>query len=185
MNAHHQQGMVLIIGLFFLTIMTLIGVATVKNVTLEEKMAGNTREKLRSFEAAELALKIADQHLNKQQNILPFYATQGANLVPGLYKESPDNHPWNSHNTWNSNASLAINDDQYLPSGVGISQNSMNQLSLDSPPRYMIGLLNETSLDGMDSGISQKFYSFVVTTQAVGGLPHIRTTLQTNIVKAY
>ncbi len=64
--ATRQQGAVLIVSLIILLIMTLIGLSSMQNTTLEEKMAGNYRDKNLSFQAAEMTLRegegwIADQ----------------------------------------------------------------------------------------------------------------------------
>lgn len=61
-----QQGAVLIVSLIILLILTLIGLSAMQNTTLEEKMAGNYRDKNLSFQAAETTLRegegwIADQ----------------------------------------------------------------------------------------------------------------------------
>jgi type IV pilus assembly protein PilX len=52
-----QRGAVLIVGLIFLALLTLIGVTAFSVATQEERMAGNARDRLRAFEAAETALR--------------------------------------------------------------------------------------------------------------------------------
>ena len=52
-----QQGAVLIVSLLLLLIMTLIGVTTMSTTSLEEKMAGNMRDKNTALQAAEAALE--------------------------------------------------------------------------------------------------------------------------------
>lgn len=53
----HQQGAVLVISLLLLLIMTLIGVTAMSTTSLEEKMAGNMRDKNVALQAAEAALE--------------------------------------------------------------------------------------------------------------------------------
>ena len=53
----NQRGAVLVVGLIFLAMLSLMGVAAYSVATQEEKMAGNTRDKLRAFEAAEASLR--------------------------------------------------------------------------------------------------------------------------------
>lgn len=61
MLAHRdQRGMVLFISLMFLVVMTLIGITAMSGAGLQEKMAGNMRDKELSFEAAEAALRDAE-----------------------------------------------------------------------------------------------------------------------------
>ena len=61
--AHHtsktQQGAALITSLVLLTIMTILAVAAMNTNTLEEKMASNTQEANRAFQASESGLFVA------------------------------------------------------------------------------------------------------------------------------
>ena len=52
-----QNGAVLITALLLLLVMTLIGLSGARTTTLEEKMAGNMRDRHRAFQAAEAALR--------------------------------------------------------------------------------------------------------------------------------
>jgi type IV pilus assembly protein PilX len=61
-----QQGAVLIVSLIILLIMTLIGLSSMQNTTLEEKMAGNYRDKNLSFQAAEMTLREGEGWLAEQ-----------------------------------------------------------------------------------------------------------------------
>lgn len=60
MNVTKQSGAALFMCLMLLLVMTLIGVSGITSSTLEEKMAGNMRNKHMSFQAAEAALRIAE-----------------------------------------------------------------------------------------------------------------------------
>jgi type IV pilus assembly protein PilX len=52
-----ERGVALIVGLVILAILSLIGVAAFSVSTQEERMAGNSRDRMRAFEAAEAALR--------------------------------------------------------------------------------------------------------------------------------
>jgi type IV pilus assembly protein PilX len=52
-----ERGIALIIGLVILAVLSLIGVAAFSVTTQEERMAGNSRDRIRAFEAAEAALR--------------------------------------------------------------------------------------------------------------------------------
>lgn len=56
----HQRGVALITSLIFLVLLTLVGVTAMQNTTLEEKMAGNNRDRNVAFQAAEAALRDAE-----------------------------------------------------------------------------------------------------------------------------
>src|SRR5437016_12493959 len=52
-----ERGVALIVGLVILAVLSLIGVAAFSITTQEERMAGNSRDRIRAFEAAEFALR--------------------------------------------------------------------------------------------------------------------------------
>lgn len=56
-----QRGATLIMGLIFLTVLTVIGVTATRMSTLEERMAGNQRDRALAMQAAELALRDAER----------------------------------------------------------------------------------------------------------------------------
>ena len=55
-----QRGAVLIIALMFLVLLTIIGVSGISSTTVEERMAGNSRDREAAFQAAESALRDAE-----------------------------------------------------------------------------------------------------------------------------
>jgi type IV pilus assembly protein PilX len=63
--AHRQQGFVLIIGLLFLVVLTLLSLSMFRSFNLQESIAGNTREKQRTFEAAQSALAYGEWWLSQ------------------------------------------------------------------------------------------------------------------------
>ncbi len=52
-----QQGVVLVLALIILVLVTLVGLSTVRTTTMEEKMAGNSRDRDKAFQAAEAAVQ--------------------------------------------------------------------------------------------------------------------------------
>ncbi len=55
-----QSGSALIVGMIFLLVMTMLGVTAMQTTSLEERMAGNMRDRGISLQAAELALRMGD-----------------------------------------------------------------------------------------------------------------------------
>jgi len=53
----HQRGVTLIVCLVFLLLLTLIGVSSMQNANLQEKMAGSVKLRNESFQIAESALR--------------------------------------------------------------------------------------------------------------------------------
>lgn len=60
---HKQQGAIFITGLVFLVVISLLGVTAMKTSTLEERMAGNSRDRNLALQAAEMGLRYAEQHI--------------------------------------------------------------------------------------------------------------------------
>jgi len=56
---NRQRGAVLIVSLILLIVMTLLGVSSMNSTSLEEKMAANSQETTRRFQAAETGLSIS------------------------------------------------------------------------------------------------------------------------------
>ena len=64
-NRQRERGAVLIVSMIFLIIMTLLAVTGMTTTSLEEKMASNSQESTRAFQAAETGLaKALDDNLN-------------------------------------------------------------------------------------------------------------------------
>jgi type IV pilus assembly protein PilX len=58
-----QRGAALIVSMLMLLVMTLIGITGMQTSILEEKMAGNYRDSALAFQAAETALRDAEEFL--------------------------------------------------------------------------------------------------------------------------
>jgi type IV pilus assembly protein PilX len=78
-DAALQRGIALIIGLIILAVLSLIGVAAFSVSTQEERMAGNSRDRIRAFEAAESALRDCENYAST--NAL-FDGTDGSYTAP-------------------------------------------------------------------------------------------------------
>ncbi|MDQ2695072.1 MAG: PilX N-terminal domain-containing pilus assembly protein [Pseudomonadota bacterium] len=58
-----QQGNTLLLILVFLAVLTILGLTAMQDTTLQERMAGNLRERSLAFQAAESALRETEQAL--------------------------------------------------------------------------------------------------------------------------
>jgi len=65
---HAQQGMALVIGMIFIVVLTLIGVAAVNSTILSEKMTHNMHDLTVAFDSAESALTDGEQWLQSAAN---------------------------------------------------------------------------------------------------------------------
>jgi type IV pilus assembly protein PilX len=59
-----QRGTTLIITLVMLVLITLVGVSSIRSTTMDEKMAGNSRDRDKAFQAAESAVQTCLALLN-------------------------------------------------------------------------------------------------------------------------
>jgi type IV pilus assembly protein PilX len=86
-----EQGSVMVIGINFLLILTLLGMAGMQGSILEERMAGHTRDRELAFRAAEAALRMGEQFLAGPE--LPAFTS----APDGLYQMDgtlPDTLAW-------------------------------------------------------------------------------------------
>lgn len=103
MNTPFQRGSVLIVSMLMLLVLTIIGITAMGTSTLEEKMAGNSRDQNLAFQAAEAGLRDAEAYVDGMASAAAFngsvaglYNTTTA-LAPNIYSDS----------TWAGSASRA------------------------------------------------------------------------------
>lgn len=158
---HRQQGAALIIALVILLLMTLIGVTAMQTTVLQERMAGNLRDRNIAFQAAEAALRDAERFL--QAPVLPSF-----NNSNGLLQRVPqggDVAYWNSFD-WVGNSREFS----------GISE------GLAAHPRYVIEefppVADPSGSLEADAPLPE-VRLFRITARAVGGSPDAVVVLQT------
>lgn len=77
LSGKKQRGAVLVVSLIILLLMTLIGTTGMQATSLEEKMAGNMRDRNLAFQAAESALKAGEVYLGTTAALPAFDCTNG------------------------------------------------------------------------------------------------------------
>jgi len=77
-----QRGATLVIALVMLLVLTLLGTTAMQSTSLEERMAGNTRDRNVAFQAAEAAVREAERVL--AQPVLPPFDGNGGRYQPTL-----------------------------------------------------------------------------------------------------
>jgi len=60
-----QRGMALLVSLVFLLLLSLIGISSMQNATLQEKMAGSLALRNQSFQRAEAALRVGESAVQR------------------------------------------------------------------------------------------------------------------------
>ncbi|AEK63428.1 type IV pilus assembly protein PilX [Collimonas fungivorans Ter331] len=92
-----QSGIALPMVLIFLVVMMLIGTVAIRNVTLDEKMAANTRNQQAAFQAAERALRYCEA--GAQNNSIG-----GKALSSMLTTSTTSPSVWDNSATWGTSA---------------------------------------------------------------------------------
>jgi type IV pilus assembly protein PilX len=78
-----ERGTVLVVGLVVLLVMTLLGITSMQNTALEERMAGNILDRHQAFHAAEAGLQLALSFLEDQGEPPVADAAGSENVWPG------------------------------------------------------------------------------------------------------
>jgi len=146
----NQRGVTLIVALIFLAVLMLLGVTVAQNTSMEERMAGNTRDRDLAFQSAEAALKDAETNLNGVYLTNPFDGS-----TPGLIAfdaaNATDATYWNAYN-W-AGASQTVSTTT-LTTGPGL---------IAEQPRYVIEKKPNTG------PVGSPIQHFRVTARGVGG----------------
>lgn len=122
-----QKGAVLIVSMIILLVMTMIGVTAMQTTTMEERMAGNMRDQNFAFQAAEVALRDAEDFIEGIINTSGFNGTEG---LHGLADTEPD---YANSATWSSTvSSRAYGTDTGAPAVNGVQ----------TQPRYFIKIIS-------------------------------------------
>ena len=162
-NAAHQSGAVLIISLIMLLLLTVLATSGMQNTSLQEKMAGNLRDKNLAFQAAESALNVAETSLDPP-SVLAFtdagtsgyYST--ASTIPTTASATLADNFWTSNPVATSTVST-------LGNGV-------------ASPKYIIKKLSTACFKAscpLPSDLSQPYE---ITVRATGGSTNAVVILQ-------
>jgi type IV pilus assembly protein PilX len=89
------RGIALIVGLIILAVLSLIGVAAFTVSTQEERMAGNSRDRIRAFEAAEAALRDCEDFIAANGTAAfagpaGMYPAPGSSASPSVTENQPE-----------------------------------------------------------------------------------------------
>lgn len=163
-----ERGAALIVALLFLVILALLGTTGVMNNTLQERMAGNARNRDLAFEAAEHALETADAWLMTQNkaSMRLLVDSSGVDLVANDGVRTSGEAHANDTGYWQSTFNWSSTD---LKSASGVAGVAAN-------PRYVVERLPSYTTSGMPP-VTYDYYR--VTTRGVGGVAEATVILQT------
>jgi type IV pilus assembly protein PilX len=156
-----QKGAVLITGLIFLVVLTMLVLAIMRSATLEERMAGNSRNRQLALQAAEAILRDAEDSLfaTTASFTAAFDPTIFNSTCTNGYCDAPaaNSYRWKTASTWGNTTSRTF----VTPA----SGSAFSLAGVPSQPRYIVELL------GFEGGQVQKICPkvlFRITARGVG-----------------
>jgi type IV pilus assembly protein PilX len=175
-NRHiRQQGAALITSLVILLILTVLGVSAMSTSSLEEYMAGNLRDKVVSFQAAETGLRDAERTITGFGAPPPPTST-GANS--GIYERD----------TFGDFATTAFDASVWPAAATEYgTAGAVNLSGVAEDPFYIIEeyqfISKDASLQSQMTGQGKIYYR--ITSRGVGLSPNAVTLLQETTAKRF
>ena len=166
-----QKGIALFISLVLLLVLTIVGVSSVQSTSLEERMARNAHDSVLAFQAAEMALRQAEEWLEANTPDATAFSNGGAG---GLWTVAPFGVAprWETSGIWSGGASVQV------PVSVD---------NVDSQPRYFIEFLatidqtaNQYEVGQGYPVLNETINIFRVTARGVGGSDTAEVLLQSS-----
>lgn len=102
-----QTGAVLVVSLVFLLVITLIAVSSMRDTLLEEKMAGNSRDRNLAFQVAESGVREAEVYIQSLVSLGSFASNAG---LYGLTESEP---AYRDASTWSDASNHVVADSRY------------------------------------------------------------------------
>lgn len=179
-----EKGAVLITALMFVVILTLIGVTAVMTTTMEERMAGNSRDRNVAFQAAEIALRDAERDIlclnaagtgsctrtmpiSGQTGAMDTTATSCSYCLPGVYLPATSGDP-----VWvKKNLASGSSDSVQFGSYTGAT----NIVGVAIQPRYLIEVIRVLP---PGESLTTKIYYYRITARGFGANANTQVTLQ-------
>ena len=97
-----QEGFVLIVGLVILGLLTMLALSGMRDSTIQEKMAGASRDSGLAFQAAESALRDAENCITGATPGCAFDATNDAHFAKDEEGDFPEHNNLFNATTWNA-----------------------------------------------------------------------------------
>ena len=155
-----NRGSVLVISLLILLTLTILGVTALSTTVMEERMSSNTRQRNIAHQAAESALRVAEQWLsNEAGNVM---LIGHINSLFNADNELYDNTTSGRAITWNLNDTNAWTTDN---SEAITTLDSYSSTAVPGAPRYVIeyiGRVGDPPLNFTDPDLRDHAFRIVV-----------------------
>lgn len=165
-TARNQSGAVLVVSLIMLLLLTLIGVTGMQTTSMEEKMAGNTRDRSVAFQAAESALRDAERDITNSRNLVG-YTGFSVGCGGSTGSTGDDGLCYNGGTAYSTDIWTTISMTSAPSAAYGQFTHAAAIPNLSAQPRYII--------EGLPSG-TDTYYR--ITVRAQGALPTTVVWLQ-------
>jgi type IV pilus assembly protein PilX len=133
-TSHRQRGMALLVSLVFLLLLTLIGISSMQNANLQEKMASSVTLRNQSFQNAEAALRMGESAVQVSTYTLAI-CSGTTQCAPPAESSSLTGAGFNSTSgvTW-----IAAGNGFYGVQNIGATMNAVNVPSNTSATLYRV-----------------------------------------------
>ena len=174
-SVSNQSGTALVTSLVMLLIMTMIGVGSLKNTMMQEKMAGNVWDSGAAFQATEIGLRDAESYIEIQGSIASFNTS-----TIGLLSATDTEFDYLDSAAWDTSSAR---------------QSTGEFTAVKEPPYHVIKHVKDTSGPGGNNSIMVRGYDdvasgtnvsiFKITAKGSGRTDSARSILQTYYAKRF
>ena len=171
---HTQRGTALVMALVFLLLMTMLGITAINTSTLEERMAGNTKDQNLAFQAAETALRAGELWVESRTS----EAQLTVNTANGIYDPAPATsgiENWDSV-VWSGTTNLVT-----YPGVPGTASTTGTLAGVSTQPKYIIEIL------GSSPGVppAGNIVTVRITARGTGASDNTVSMVQSIVSKAF
>lgn len=159
---HNQSGATLVVVLLLLLVMTLLGIASMRGVLLEERMASNMLDRSYAFQAAEFALREGEARAAEAQTLLDIRALTVAcadGLCPRPNPALPaQNARWLAAGFWDDAANRTVSTPSFTgPAADAVASYTIELIDDNLPPVGTCTTSIDVSPDAMCSGSETRY----------------------------
>ncbi len=171
----YQNGVVLIVSLVILLVMTILGVTAMQSTVLEEKMAGNFRDRHLAFQAAEATLRNGETWILSLGSA-PIPDSSGTNGVVIILATAPSTWSWSS-----SGAGFAT------VSGMEWTSTTTERVITSSPRRLIeeVKFVNDGDITIGTSQAKEGNMQYRITARGTGGTDNAIVMAQSVFSRRY
>jgi type IV pilus assembly protein PilX len=183
MTRHQQSGFSLITILMMMVVLVSLALAGMNSSLVQERMAGNARDRNIALQAAEAALRDAEADIEANLTVASAFVsacTGGLCLPPSMTSNSPTSQPLWKTLDWGTTAGKSR--------AYGSATGATTLPGVSAPPRYIVELLpvlppvsgQSASLGNSDQDAAQ---AFRISVRATGLRTSTVVILQSTYIK--